>query len=173
MVVRGPKKADKRKKSVVEEVGEENSSDESDAASASSAEEDVEASSDGESSDNGSKVEESVGSEEEELSESEVKDAESESEGEEPPAKRRAALHAERDRPMPKAARTELPTKANSGINSHWLTDTKFDSLGLSEETMSGIKNMGFDTLTKIQEKAIPLGLAGRDVLGMCSVAAL
>lgn len=42
----------------------------------------------------------------------------------------------------------------------------KFTELGLSERTMQGINDMGFETMTEIQQRAIPPLLAGRDVLG-------
>ncbi|RLV85440.1 ATP-dependent RNA helicase HAS1 [Meyerozyma sp. JA9] len=42
----------------------------------------------------------------------------------------------------------------------------KFEDLGLSEPTMRAIKEMGFEKMTKVQEKTIPPLLAGRDVLG-------
>ena len=41
-----------------------------------------------------------------------------------------------------------------------------FDELGLSPEAYSAINKMGYKTPTKIQEKAIPLILAGNDVIG-------
>lgn len=42
----------------------------------------------------------------------------------------------------------------------------KFTELGLSEKTMQGINDMGFETMTEIQQRTIPALLAGRDVLG-------
>lgn len=42
----------------------------------------------------------------------------------------------------------------------------KFTELNLSEKTMKGIQDMGFETMTEIQRRAIPPLLAGRDVLG-------
>jgi len=41
-----------------------------------------------------------------------------------------------------------------------------FAELNLSEKTMKGIKDMGFETMTEIQQRGIPPLLAGRDVLG-------
>ncbi|KAL3479892.1 ATP-dependent RNA helicase has1 [Aspergillus californicus] len=43
---------------------------------------------------------------------------------------------------------------------------TKFTELGLSEMSLAGIKEMGFETMTEIQQRTIPPLLAGRDVLG-------
>lgn len=43
---------------------------------------------------------------------------------------------------------------------------TKFAELNLSERTMEAIKEMGFETMTEIQQRAIPPLMAGRDVLG-------
>jgi ATP-dependent RNA helicase DDX18/HAS1 len=41
-----------------------------------------------------------------------------------------------------------------------------FSTLELSEPTMKGIDEMGFQTMTPVQEKSIPPLLAGKDVLG-------
>lgn len=43
---------------------------------------------------------------------------------------------------------------------------TKFAELNLSERTIEAIKEMGFETMTEIQQRAIPPLMAGRDVLG-------
>ena len=42
----------------------------------------------------------------------------------------------------------------------------KFAKLGLSEEILSVLKSRGFHEPTEIQEKAIPLALAGKDIIG-------
>ncbi|RJE23617.1 hypothetical protein PHISCL_04031 [Aspergillus sclerotialis] len=42
----------------------------------------------------------------------------------------------------------------------------KFAELNLSDKTMMAIKGMGFETMTEIQQRAIPPLMAGRDVLG-------
>jgi len=44
---------------------------------------------------------------------------------------------------------------------------TDFSSLGLSAETLRSIAATGYTTPTPIQEQAIPVALAGRDVLGI------
>ena len=41
-----------------------------------------------------------------------------------------------------------------------------FSELELSENTMKALQEMGFKTMTPVQEKAIPPLLAGKDVLG-------
>jgi hypothetical protein len=41
-----------------------------------------------------------------------------------------------------------------------------FSTLELSEQTSQGLSDMGFSTMTPVQAKAIPLLLAGKDVLG-------
>jgi len=41
-----------------------------------------------------------------------------------------------------------------------------FSDFGLPEELLSAIKNLGYKTPTPIQEKAIPVALQGRDVIG-------
>lgn len=42
----------------------------------------------------------------------------------------------------------------------------KFSELGLSEDILTTLKTIGYETPTPIQEKTIPLVLAGRDVIG-------
>ncbi|KAG9185628.1 ATP-dependent RNA helicase HAS1 [Alternaria panax] len=53
-----------------------------------------------------------------------------------------------------------------SGTTMPSANPTRFDELNLSERTMTAIKNMGFENMTEIQQKAIPPLLSGRDVLG-------
>ena len=43
---------------------------------------------------------------------------------------------------------------------------TTFDKLGISKPILTALTACGYETPTLIQEKAIPAGLAGRDVLG-------
>jgi ATP-dependent RNA helicase DeaD len=43
---------------------------------------------------------------------------------------------------------------------------SNFTQFGLSDRMLSALNNMGFTTPTPIQEKAIPLALSGRDILG-------
>ena len=42
----------------------------------------------------------------------------------------------------------------------------KFDELGLSEKVLSAVTAAGYTTPTPIQAQAIPLVMAGRDVMG-------
>ncbi|OJJ43613.1 hypothetical protein ASPZODRAFT_136065 [Penicilliopsis zonata CBS 506.65] len=42
----------------------------------------------------------------------------------------------------------------------------KFSELTLSEPTVKAIKEMGFETMTEIQQRTIPASMAGRDILG-------
>ena len=44
---------------------------------------------------------------------------------------------------------------------------TLFSDLGLSPDTVSAVTHAGYTTPTPIQEQAIPVALAGRDVLGI------
>ncbi|MFV0395859.1 MAG: DEAD/DEAH box helicase [Coprobacillaceae bacterium] len=44
--------------------------------------------------------------------------------------------------------------------------DNKFEELGLSEEVLKAIDDMGFSNPSKIQEKAIPMLLTGKDMIG-------
>ncbi len=46
------------------------------------------------------------------------------------------------------------------------LTETRFDSLGLLPELLQGVEEAGFSQCTPIQEKALPLALAGKDCAG-------
>ena len=46
------------------------------------------------------------------------------------------------------------------------MTESQFSSLGISDEIVRAITEMGFEAPTEIQEKSIPLVLAGRDVIG-------
>ena len=41
-----------------------------------------------------------------------------------------------------------------------------FDDFNISDEIKKAIGDMGFEKTTPIQEMAIPLGLAGRDITG-------
>ena len=41
-----------------------------------------------------------------------------------------------------------------------------FSTLDLSQNTVKAIQDMGFETMTKVQERTIPPLLAGKDVLG-------
>lgn len=41
-----------------------------------------------------------------------------------------------------------------------------FSSLNLSEPTLKALEDMGFSTMTAIQEESIPVGLTGKDILG-------
>lgn len=43
---------------------------------------------------------------------------------------------------------------------------TSFDELGLSRKALSAVERMGYDQPTPVQEKAIPLVLKGRDIIG-------
>lgn len=42
----------------------------------------------------------------------------------------------------------------------------QFKKLGLSEELLSAVKSMGFDEMTEIQEKSIPVIMKGLDIIG-------
>lgn len=93
---------------------------------------------------------EESGSEEEEQEQdaaSEEKGAEDESEGE-----------GEKAPELPSMDAVSLP-QPDGGPK-------KFTELNLSEKTLQAIKDMGFETMTEIQQRTIPPLLAGRDVLG-------
>jgi ATP-dependent RNA helicase DDX18/HAS1 len=60
---------------------------------------------------------------------------------------------------LPSANALSLPQTGDS-------LPTKFTELSLSDRTLEAIKEMGFETMTEIQQRAIPPLMAGRDVLG-------
>lgn len=60
----------------------------------------------------------------------------------------------------------EISTSANLTLPNTGAQPKTFAELNLSEKTMKGIKDMGFETMTEIQQRGIPPLLAGRDVLG-------
>lgn len=64
------------------------------------------------------------------------------------------------------AAETDLPSANAVSLPSTGAEPQKFGELNLSEKTMEAIKEMGFETMTEVQRRAIPPLLAGRDVLG-------
>jgi ATP-dependent RNA helicase RhlB len=53
----------------------------------------------------------------------------------------------------------------NSFSMSH-LTNTRLDSYRLPESVLQGVRALGFEYATPIQEKVLPIALAGRDVAG-------
>jgi ATP-dependent RNA helicase DDX18/HAS1 len=55
---------------------------------------------------------------------------------------------------------------ANSNAVSSTSERLPFSTLALSDQTTRGLSEMGFSTMTPVQAKAIPLLLAGKDVLG-------
>lgn len=61
--------------------------------------------------------------------------------------------------PIPKPK----PLKITNAMST---SGASFSKLELSEPTMKGLQEMGFETMTEIQEKTIPHLLAGKDVLG-------
>jgi ATP-dependent RNA helicase DDX18/HAS1 len=63
-------------------------------------------------------------------------------------------------------AEDDLPTDSVLGLPGIEISPKKFTDLNLSEKTMKAIDDMGFETMTEIQQRGIPPLLAGRDVLG-------
>lgn len=59
-------------------------------------------------------------------------------------------------------AQLEDDDKATDGV----LTSRRFDELDLSEKTVHALNDMTFERMTEVQARAIPHGLAGRDILG-------
>lgn len=57
-------------------------------------------------------------------------------------------------------------------MTSHTHTDASaeapsFDSLGINEKILASLKKSGFETPTPIQHKVIPLGVDGKDIIGI------
>jgi ATP-dependent RNA helicase RhlB len=61
---------------------------------------------------------------------------------------------------------SEEPSTPSPGSTSHHLTDTLLASYDLPEEVRWGITEAGFVFATPIQERVLPIALAGRDVAG-------
>lgn len=59
-----------------------------------------------------------------------------------------------------------LPGAGTLSLPSTGTEAKKFEELNLCDKTMKAIKDMGFETMTEIQQRGIPPLLAGRDVLG-------
>lgn len=64
------------------------------------------------------------------------------------------------------AANSDMPSALNLSLPVTGDDPKKFTDLSLSSKTMQAINEMGFDTMTEIQQRGIPPLLAGRDVLG-------
>ncbi|RMZ75724.1 hypothetical protein DV738_g5354, partial [Chaetothyriales sp. CBS 135597] len=65
-----------------------------------------------------------------------------------------------------KAAESDLPTDTAPSLPGVQVLPEKFTELNLSEKTLKALQEMKFETMTQIQQRAIPPLLAGRDVLG-------
>lgn len=61
---------------------------------------------------------------------------------------------------------SDLPSALGVSLPNTDASPKKFAELNLSERTMKAINDMPYDTMTEIQQRAIPPALAGRDVLG-------
>ncbi len=66
----------------------------------------------------------------------------------------------------PHRAQAEAPPPKSDANAASMFGTLTFDALPLAEGTQESIKKMGFATMTKIQERAIPPLLEGRDLLG-------
>lgn len=61
---------------------------------------------------------------------------------------------------------SDLPSALGVSLPNTDENPKKFSELNLSERTMKAINDMPYETMTEIQQRAIPPALAGRDVLG-------
>ncbi len=82
-----------------------------------------------------------------------------------PPADEPAADEADAA-PAEDRAQAEPQQKKSDANAASMFGTLTFDALPLAEGTQESIKKMGFATMTKIQERAIPPLLEGRDLLG-------
>ena len=72
-------------------------------------------------------------------------------------------------RPLLHARRTLCAMKAASeeGGQAGGLSPSRsFESVGLRPELLASLKRLGFDSMSDIQQRALPAALAGRDVVG-------
>ncbi|KAJ5781701.1 ATP-dependent RNA helicase DDX18 [Penicillium psychrosexuale] len=103
---------------------------------------------------------------EEESAEEESDDAEAAEDVEEVDAEEVDAEEESNTEDSEAANGTDLPTLEDVRLPQTEGKLQKFTELNLSEKTMQGINDMGFTTMTEIQQRTIPPLLAGRDVLG-------
>ena len=61
---------------------------------------------------------------------------------------------------------SDLPTDGAPSLPGTEFVPQKFSELKLSEKTMKAIEEMKFETMTEIQQRAVPPAMAGRDILG-------
>ncbi|KAL1585147.1 ATP-dependent RNA helicase has1 [Cladosporium halotolerans] len=61
---------------------------------------------------------------------------------------------------------SDLPSALGVSLPNTDANPKKFTELNLSERTLKAINDMPYETMTEIQQRAIPPALAGRDVLG-------
>jgi ATP-dependent RNA helicase DDX18/HAS1 len=59
-----------------------------------------------------------------------------------------------------------LPSENGVSLPTGDSVPQRFSELELSEPTAKAIADMGFETMTEIQQRGIPPSLAGRDILG-------
>lgn len=72
----------------------------------------------------------------------------------------------ENDEPSNESKQPELPSLNAVSLPQTDSEPQKFTELNLSEKSLKGIQEMGFETMTEIQRRGIPPLMAGRDVLG-------
>lgn len=63
-------------------------------------------------------------------------------------------------------AASDLPTDGVPSLPGTEFVPQKFSELKLSEKTSKAIEEMKFETMTEIQQRAVPPAMAGRDILG-------
>ncbi|MDC3202815.1 DEAD/DEAH box helicase [Gammaproteobacteria bacterium] len=86
--------------------------------------------------------------------------------------RRKRATKVKKETPVNQSSKKQTPKKDSvtsssvKAINSDAVTDIRFDSLGLQEILLEGVKDAGFEFCTPIQAKSLPALLLGRDVAG-------
>ena len=68
--------------------------------------------------------------------------------------------------PATQAFRRRLLAKTIEGPTAHFMDETSFKDLGLSDEILRAVKEAGYETPTPIQAQAIPYVLMNRDIMG-------
>ena len=66
----------------------------------------------------------------------------------------------------PAATNTDLPSTSTLSLPSSLPEPQKFSDLTLSQKTLEALNEMALETMTEIQRRAIPVSMAGRDILG-------
>ena len=64
------------------------------------------------------------------------------------------------------ATNTDLPSTSTLSLPSSSPEPQNFSDLPISQKTLEALNEMSLETMTEIQRRAIPVSMAGRDLLG-------